>query len=272
MAGQHVQLSPVFGDRAPGDHDVLLLELVDQLIVGERLGRVFTGDELGQNVLHRGVGHRLTVGRRHTGGEEELHFEDPLRRAHELAGDRSTHGRLMDTHHLGHHDHGHGLEVLDSFFHEIPLTLHDLAADAQNGALALVETLDEKLAGLDLVAHVFPDLGGSFRLSQQVFVGAANAQLGHELILASHVVLHFLALLGDREKIAQKDPVEIGHQDLSHPATALHFLGCQLLSTGLETFVGGRAERGLPQEPVVQAFVTPHDAGEVFAQGVQKDL
>ena len=104
----------------------------------------------------------------------------------------------MHTHHLGHHDHGHGLEVLDSFFHEIPLTLHDLAANAQNSALALVETLDEKLAGLDLVAHVFADLGGSFRLSQQILVGAANAQLGHELILASHVVLHLLTRLSNR--------------------------------------------------------------------------
>jgi len=84
---QDVELFAVFGDGAAGDFDALFGEGLHQGFVGERLGRVFRGNELLDGFAHAGVRDAVAAFGLIAGGKERAHFHQAVGREDVLARD-----------------------------------------------------------------------------------------------------------------------------------------------------------------------------------------
>jgi len=73
-------------------------------------------------------------------------IEDAVRGLHIFVGDGAAYGRLVDADDVGDLGHRKRLEVRDAIFEERGLRLDDLAGDALDGALALLDGVDEEFA------------------------------------------------------------------------------------------------------------------------------
>jgi hypothetical protein len=156
VAGQDAEFLAVFGDGAPGDGDALLEQAGDELLVAERRGGVLHVDQVGDHLLHAGVGDGGAAVGLVAWGEEVLEVEDAVRRLDVLVGDGAADGGLVDTDDLGDLGHRERLEGGDPVLEELPLGVDDLAGDALDGALALLDGVDEELAGADALPEVLP--------------------------------------------------------------------------------------------------------------------
>src|SRR5205807_2768758 len=83
----------VLRHRAARDGVAGLLQLADQLLVGERVGLVLLVDQLQQLVLDRLPGDLLAGGRVRAAAEEALEREDAARRLHPLVVHRPASSR-----------------------------------------------------------------------------------------------------------------------------------------------------------------------------------
>ena len=83
----------------------------------------------------------------------------------------------MDFHGLGNLGHGQRLEVRDALVEKLGLPRHDLAGDAEDGLLALVNAFDQKGAGADAVAHVLLHLGTGIGGFHEATVVAADLDM-----------------------------------------------------------------------------------------------
>src|SRR6516164_9696064 len=69
----------IFGHRAPGDRIAGLAELIDQVLVGERVGFVLARDDVEELLLDGFPGHFLASGRMRAAAEKPLEREDTAR-------------------------------------------------------------------------------------------------------------------------------------------------------------------------------------------------
>src|SRR5690606_41109992 len=83
-SGEDAQLVAILGDRASGDLDPLLLQDIDDRLVGERLRRVLLRDQLLDLGLATAGGYLLPRGRGQGRGAEEPPRQQPTRRHHLL--------------------------------------------------------------------------------------------------------------------------------------------------------------------------------------------
>lgn len=150
VARKDVEFVAVLGNGAAGDGDALFLEDGDDFLIGKRFGRVFAFDELRNLFFDAGVAHRAATGGLEAGCEEILHLEQALWRLHVFVGDGAADGRLVDADDVGHLRHRQRFQVGDAFVEELDLTFDNDLGDVVNGLLALVDALDEELAGANL--------------------------------------------------------------------------------------------------------------------------
>ena len=75
------------------------------------------------------------------------------------------------------------------------LPFYNFICYIDNGALALVEAFDEKLARLYLLADILADFWIGFCLRKKVFVVVTDSKVGHEIAVVGH--LEVVAVLED---------------------------------------------------------------------------
>ena len=169
----------IFRHGAAGDVNAVVVELLGDLIVGERLGAVFFLDHFLDQALQREQRHAAALGTVDGFAEERAQLEHALRRVRVLAGDGAADGRRMHADFFGDFLDHHGLQRVRAVNEEIALARDDRLADAQNRVLALLDIFHQLDRGgeafFDVVAHVA--VGGI--LHQQAAIGGAQAQLRH---------------------------------------------------------------------------------------------
>ena len=89
----------------------------------------------------------------------------------------------MNPNHLRYLHHGEWLEMGNPLRHEIVLAAHNLLRDRQDRFLPLVQALDQKLPGANLLPNVVPNLRSVLTLGHQVLVGVADPQVGNLLVV-----------------------------------------------------------------------------------------
>lgn len=176
IARQQAEFLAVLGDGASGDGDALFVEFRDELLIAERSGFVLHVDQVGDHLLHAGVGDGSTAIGLITGGEEILEVEHAVRRADVLVGDRAAHRGFMDADDVCDLRHRERLQGRDAGIEELLLGVDDLAGDALDRPLALLNRVDEELSGAHPLPQVIALVLGKRALGDQVAVSARDAE------------------------------------------------------------------------------------------------
>src|SRR5215472_2104666 len=82
----------ILGDGASSNVDSVVVELLGDLLVGQRFGGVFLFNHLLNEALEGQQGHSATLGTIHGFAEEGAQLEDSLRRVRVFAGNGSADG------------------------------------------------------------------------------------------------------------------------------------------------------------------------------------
>src|SRR5205809_2927580 len=259
--GEDVELVAVFGDGAPGDLDAPFRELLDDLLVGERVLGIFVRDQLldlGLDGARAGV---LAGGGRQAAREEKLERQESPRRLDVLFGRHAAHRALVHVDDVGDLAQGQRLQVLDPLLEELALPVHDEVHHLEHRLAALLDGLDHPLRAVEPLVDEFLVLALElFLVARDVHVGLGEPQARQPLVVQEYVIA-IVDLLDD----------EIGADVLVPRGGVLQAgLGVELLDVvgGLLDFLGFEAE-ALPQlAPPVGLEIVPGLLDEPIRQGV----
>src|SRR5678816_1604152 len=148
---QHSQLIAVLRHGAARDLDAALFQDVDDGLVGERMLRIFLGDELLDLRLDAAGRDVLARRGRETGREEKFEREHAARRLHELLVRHAAHRRFVHVDHLGHFAKRERLEVLHALLEEVALPVDDVVHDFEHRLTALLDRLNHPVRGVQFV-------------------------------------------------------------------------------------------------------------------------
>src|SRR6185312_12252435 len=124
-AGEDAQLLAVFGYGAARDLDVLVVEELDDALIGVRVLRALRQDDLLDLQLDRLGGQVVSVGPRDPGIEEILQLVDPLGRVDVLVGRHARDRGFVHADVLGDVSQDERLEVRGPLVEELALKLQD---------------------------------------------------------------------------------------------------------------------------------------------------
>ena len=200
------------------------------------------GHQVRDHLLHARVGDRGAVVVLVAGGEEILELEDPVRRAEVLVRDGPADGRLVDADHVGDLGHREGLQVGDAVLEEGHLGLQDLAGDPLDRALALLDRVDQELAGAHPLLQVVALVLGERALGDQVAVGARDPQARDVVVV--EVDLPLVAVVLD-DDVGDDHPVLV----LGEPPARGGVQLADLLDRALHVVRGGAELAGELRDP-----------------------
>ena len=244
MGGEDVELFAVFGDGAAGDFDALGLEGLLDGGVGEGFVAAFLVDDVLNRFADTGVGDFFAFRGGVAGGEETAHIGDAVGSADVFASYGAGDGGGVYADDVGDFVHGERFEVPRTEFEELGLAEKDLIGDGEDGALSLVESLDQGAAIAELVAEI----GAQFAIwagAQEILVVVAEFEAGE---------------------------VFVG-EDCGPSAALVAFNGNIGSDVGIAGGIEGAAGRGIEVGDVLGGFGDlvyaaaqgPGDFGEVFA-------
>src|SRR5579863_9105318 len=155
MRGRDIHILAVFRDGAPGELDALRLKHRGELVVGERMTRIFVFDQLADLAFEheqRRVGAFRAVG---TFGEKETQLKNALGRVRILVGDGAAYGGRMDAYLFGDLFDHHRAQSFNSLVEEVLLAANDHFAGPQDRALTLRDIAHELESGAEALLHIF---------------------------------------------------------------------------------------------------------------------
>ncbi|KAG5724214.1 hypothetical protein E4T56_gene13624, partial [Termitomyces sp. T112] len=188
----------IFGHRAAGQFKALVLQEIDQRIVGQDLLGILIVDQVLDRGLDRLGGDRaLAIGAGHAAGEEIFQLERAaIAEQIFVAGDAAD-GRFVQSHRLGHRAQGQRLQLADPVAEKAFLLAHQFAGHFQAGFLPLVQRLDQP-AGI----------GQLFRQPAAIFL--ARAVFGSESPAHFQIIAEVEDQSGQRSLIERHVPACIG--------------------------------------------------------------
>src|SRR5712691_12218857 len=144
---ENAELLPVLGYRAPRDSEALPAQDLGDLLVRQRLAPVLGGHEVPDVLLDGDGGDHLAGVRGDAAVEEVLELEKPLGCLHVLVGGDAADGGLVHADVLAHVPERQRPQVGHAPVEEVALELHEALGHLAEGALALLDTLDEPDGG-----------------------------------------------------------------------------------------------------------------------------
>src|SRR6266436_4003066 len=148
----------IFCDGATCDVNAGVVELLGDLIVGERLRAVLFLNHFLDYALEGEQGHAAAFRAVHRFAEERAQFKHSLRGVRVFAGHRATDRGRMHADFFGDFLDHHGFQGIRTVIEKFALARDDRLADAQDGVLALLDVFHQLNRGSEsffyVVAHV----------------------------------------------------------------------------------------------------------------------
>ncbi len=123
-------------------------------------------------------------------------------RADVFVGDGAADGGLVHAHDVGDLRHGERAELVHALLEEVALDLEDLAGDALDGLLALLDGVDDELAGAHALAEVVALLLGEGAPGDHLLVCIRNPETRDVVVVEVDLPLVLVLFDGD-----------VGHDD-----------------------------------------------------------
>src|SRR3954464_4686960 len=148
---QDSELVAVLRHGATRDLHAALLEDVDDRLIGERMLRVFFGDELLDLRLDAARRDVFALGRRQARRKEELERQYATRRLDELLVRHAADRRLVHVDHFGDFAQRQRLEELHALLEKGALPVDDVVHDLEHRLTTLLDRLNHPVGGIQLV-------------------------------------------------------------------------------------------------------------------------
>src|SRR6266516_6252134 len=187
--GEDIELVAVFGDGAPGDLDAPFRELLDDLLVGERILGIFVRDQLLDLGLDGARARVLAGRRREAAREKELERQEAARRLDVFLVRHAAHGTFVHVDDVGDLAQGQRLQELDPLLEELALPVHDEVHHLEHRLAALLDGLDHPLGAVEaLVDELLVLALELFLVARDVQVRLGEPQARQPLVVEEHVV------------------------------------------------------------------------------------
>jgi hypothetical protein len=277
VAWQQAQLLAVLRHRPPGDGDASLQQLAHQVLVAEGTRDILHVDQVSDHLLHAGVGYRRPALRLITGREEVLELKHAVRGLGVLVRDRPAHGGLVHAHDRRDLSHRQRLQRRDPALEEVALHVDDFAGDALDGALALLDGVDQELTGADPLAEVVALVLGERAARDHLPVRGRDAQAGDVVTVEGDLPVVPVALddhVGHDRAVAvfRKAPARGGVELADFLDRGLHVLGVRVQAprevwdapTGEQIELLGEDAMGEGAGPALRGKLMEEASGEVL--------